>query len=115
MKEFFIKLFSIAITTLLTLTGLFFVFDNYLSDKIDEKITDKNYIENLSKTLRPFLIFDQNEIIIYDHGAETYIDSIKVFSINPTHLTKIIIYPNQYLQLAPLLESLGPDIYNNLL
>ena len=106
-KDFLVKL----ITVFIGVTSLFLVFDNYLSDKINDKITNKDYIESLSKTLRPFLLFNQNEIITYDHGAEAYIDSIKVFSINPTHLTKIIIYPNQYFQLTPLLEFLGPDIY----
>jgi len=89
----------------------FFTLQNHLDTTIENKITDSDYIETLSYSLRPFLIFDQNEITLYDHGAKAYIDSIKVFSINPTHLTKIVIYPNRYFQIAPLLESLGPDIY----
>lgn len=42
-----------------------------------------------------------------------YIDSIKIHAIDPTYLKKIIIYPNRYFQIAPLLESLGPDIYDS--
>lgn len=96
---------------IIALVVLFFAFDNYLYDKIDSRIKDPDYIEKLSKTLRPFLIFDQNEIVIYDHGAMTYVDSISVRAINPTHLTQIRLYANSYLQLAPLIESLGPHIY----
>ena len=112
MKDFLIKFFVGAISTVLGIISIFFVFDNYLSDKIDEKITNPEYIRSLAKTLRPFLIFDQNEIFIYDHGVTTHIDSIKIHSINPTHLTEIIIYFNKYFQTAPFLESLGPDIYD---
>ena len=79
-KEFFIKLLY-GIAAIVGIASLFFVFDDYLSNKINEKITNKDYIKNLSITLRPFLIFDQYEIITYDHGAVVYIDSIKVHEI----------------------------------
>jgi len=112
MKDFLIKFFVVAITTVLGIISIFFVFDSYLSDKIDEKITNPEYLRSLSETFRPFFLFDQNEIIFYNHGAKTHIDSIKIHFINPTHLTEIIIYFNKYFQTALFLESLGPDFYD---
>ena len=99
----------------------------FLMNRVDEKLNDEKHIRAISKRIAndndflgtiskkvrsSFLIFDQNEIITYDHGAKAQIDSIKIHSINPTHLTKIIIYFNKYFQNAPFLQSLGPDIYD---
>ncbi len=109
--EFFIKLLSVS----LVLASLFLIFDNYLNDKIDDKIASN--IERSSKSIRPFLIFDENEIPIYDHGAySNYIKDIKVeFKIRNDSIKvieTIIVYPKQYLQIAPLLEPLGADRYD---
>lgn len=111
MKEFFIKLLSIAISTWIGIASLFFVFDDYLSDKIDEKINNPNYVKLLSITLRPFLIFNGNEVIIYDHGASAFIDSLQVISRNNEEILSVIIYPKKHFQTAPLLESIGSDRY----
>lgn len=34
--------------------------DNYISGKIEEKLTDEAYINSLAKTLRPFAIFNKD-------------------------------------------------------
>ena len=109
--EFFIKLLSV----FLVLASLFLIFDNYLNDKIDDKIASN--IERSSKSIRPFLIFDENETRVYDHGAySNYINEIKVeFKMRNDSLKvieTIIVYPKQYLQIAPLLEPLGADRYD---
>ncbi len=61
--------FVIAITFFITA-------DNYINNQIEAKITDKKYMDKLSKVLRPFSTFDFNGTITYDHGGESYIQKI---------------------------------------
>ncbi len=102
----------------LTLIGLiiaFITFDSYINNQIDEKITDTEYVKKLSKTLRPFLIFDNSGVVTYDHGAGKFIDSINVkyFPYDTTQggnlgwPKKIMIYTNQFLTTSPLLDYIG--------
>lgn len=79
--ESFFRDYKTTLGFTLTLIGLviaYITFDNYINAQIDGKITNKEYIQKLSKTLRPFLIFDNNGLVSYDHGASKFIDSINV-------------------------------------
>ena len=96
----------------------FIVFDDHINSLINKQINNQEYIEKLSHSLRPFLIFDQNEIKLYDHGADKFIDNIKTkfhesFMANQdVFVDTIFIYFNKFFQTAPLLESIGPLNYN---
>lgn len=103
-----LKFFGVITTIVLG----FFAFDTYLESKIEDKITDDSYISEIAKTLRPFLIFDNNGIVKYDHGAEKFIDSIKIEYLEGEWVDKIIIYCNTYFQEAPLLNIIGVYHYS---
>ena len=49
--------------------GFFIGADSYISNKIEDKITDTAYINNLAHILRPYVIFNKNGVIQYDHGG----------------------------------------------
>jgi len=66
------------ITLVATLLGAFITFDNYINNQIEEKITDSNYINRLSKSLRPFLVFNDQGVVLYDHGADEFIEKINI-------------------------------------
>lgn len=90
----------------------FIVFDDYINSKIQKKLTSEEYISNLAKSLRPFLIFNQKGTILYDHGAAKYIENIAVeLGTDQERVKKITITMTEYLQNEPLLECLGPDQY----
>ncbi|MCP4269902.1 MAG: hypothetical protein GY777_30740 [Candidatus Brocadiaceae bacterium] len=98
------------------LFGFLFGINEFLDNKIENKITDNDYVYKLSKTLHPFCIFNRKGIINYNHGVyDVYIDDIKVINQklqtnkNDKTLGKITIYTKEYLQMAPLLEYIGPN------
>ncbi len=98
-----------SIITILVILGGLFAFNDFLNNRIDNRINDAEYISKLSKSLRPYLIFNQNGSIVYDHGAESLLDSISVdfiLNFNMDKPIKIIIYPKKFLKVKPLLECL---------
>jgi hypothetical protein len=100
------------LTVVGTVILAFFALDQYLDDKIENKITDDTYIGELSRTLRPFLVFDNDGIIKYDHGALTFIDSIRVKHTTDRWADTINIYTKSLLQEAPLLQFIGAYLYS---
>ena len=96
------------ITLIIGLLGIFFTFDNYINNQIENKINDNNYIESLTKSLRPFCVFNESGIIVYDHGAAEF---IKEISFNKKEET-ISIEVNQFFQHTPLLITIGANQYS---
>ena len=62
--------------SILGIIVLFISVDSYLDNKIEQKITDTDYIKNLSNKLRPFLLFDEQGVVTFDHGAYEKIKNI---------------------------------------
>lgn len=93
---------------IVTIVTIFVTADGYIDTKIERKITDTSYISKISKQLRPFLIFDGNGVVQYDHGAENKIKAINV------DLTKNIIEIEtcEFMQLAPFIFSVGASTYS---
>ena len=106
-----ISFFSIIIGIIVALI----VFDTYIYDRIDKKINDESYLSKISKTMRPYLIFDENEKYIYDHGALDHIENIEIVKHTDKDeilVEKIILTLKKYYQTAPLIECIGPLSYS---
>ena len=100
------------VSAMTTFFFIYIAFDTFVYDRIDQRIKDPTYIQELSKTLRPFLMFNQQGIIIYDHGATKFVDSINVIiSFNKNYkinsINEIKVYCNHFLHTAPLLDYIG--------
>ncbi|MDO9264171.1 MAG: hypothetical protein Q7U02_09405 [Desulfosalsimonadaceae bacterium] len=93
---------------LVTVIGLFITADSYLDSKIERKITDTAYIRELSNQLRPFLLFDEQGIVTFDHGADKKIKDIDVDLKNKN----IVIETSEFFQNAPFLIAVGADTYS---
>jgi len=93
---------------LATIIGLFITADSYLDSKIEQKITDTAYINKLSIQLRPFLVFDDQGIVRFDHGAY---DKIKNIEVNLNN-KNIIVETNEFLQNAPFIIAVGAETYS---
>ena len=91
-----------------TILALFITADSYLDSKIEQKITDTAYIKKLSNQLRPFLIFNDQGVVTFDHGAYEKIKNIDVNLKNKN----IIIETTEYLQNAPFIIKFGADTYS---
>jgi hypothetical protein len=103
--------------TITVLSGLVIVLSffmaatNYINSEIEKKITDETYINKLSKTLRPFAIFDLNGAIQYDHGAEKYIEKIEIKKKENGDISTIKIITRVFLQNPPILNYTGYENY----
>ena len=75
-----IKISISLVLSVFAIIGAIIVFDHFFDKQIDEKINSPEYIEKISLTVRPFLLFNKDNQIIYDHGALQYIDSLKIES-----------------------------------
>jgi len=100
------------LTVLGTIVIIYFGVDQYLDSKIENKITDDSYISQLSKTLRPFLVFNNDGVVIYDHGGLNFIDRIKIKHTDNRWADTIFIYSKTFLQEAPLMEFIGSYLYS---
>ena len=99
------------ISGILIVIGFFIGADNYISNKIEKKITDESYINKLARVLRPFVIFDKKGVIQYDHGGERYIEKIEVQKKKDGDFESIIITTKEFLQNPPILIYIGYDNY----
>lgn len=95
----------------IVLISFWIAIDDYINNQIDERITDKDYILSLSKTLRPFSIFNHDGIIIYDHGGEEFISNIEFIHTEVENVERIILETKTYLAGAPLLIQIGTSNY----
>ncbi len=110
----FLDIFKISLVVLSIIVAII-VLDDFIDNKIDNKISDSEYISSLSHRLRPFLIINNKNNVVYDHGAMSFIDSISIktdliegFLESPID---IIIYPKEFLKFKPLVECLSPINY----
>lgn len=100
------------LSALIMVVGFFIAADGYINNQIENKITDETYIRKLSKTLRPFAIFNEQGVITFDHGGEAYIKTISVKKKPDGSLDSIEIETKGYLQNAPILIYLSNEDYS---
>jgi hypothetical protein len=96
------------IGSIAVIVTIFIAVDGYIDTKIERKITDTTYISKLSKQLRPFLIFDENGVVQYDHGAESKIKDISV----DFDKESIVIETSEFMQLAPFIFTVGSETFS---
>jgi len=99
------------VLAVIAIITFYFTGSSYISNKIDEKITDNTYINNLAKVLRPYSIFDKDGTITYDHGGERYIKNIETIKNEKGEFESVIITTKDYLQNPPILTYIGYDNY----
>jgi len=97
-----------AVGFVILLFGSYHGFNSYIDWRIDNRIKNSDFMHELARHVRPSLIFDDNESIIADMGANQYISDIKVSRPNKKNVL-IIISPNEYLGVEPVLEALDAE------
>lgn len=92
---------------------------NYLSSNIDKQIEDKFndpiFIRQVAEQIRlPFMIFDENERVTVNSGAEKYVESVKIIRKTITDRTTepfdiidtITIVCKKFLLIQPVIQCL---------
>jgi hypothetical protein len=77
----------------------------YIDYRIENKITDDKFLKELSHSIRPTVVFDQNNSILANMGAMEYIEDINVV-VEDGEPKKIVLSPKVFLGVAPILECL---------
>ena len=86
------------------------IFYNSINSKIEEKINDPTFIKKVASEIQlPFLIFDENERIVYDNDAYNLINSIKVQK-EKQEIVSITISPKKFMQIPPIIENMNSQL-----
>jgi hypothetical protein len=82
--------------------------NSYIDWRIENRIKNADFLREVARRVRPSLVFDDKGSIIADMGAIQYISDIKV-SEDAKDSIQIIIIPNEYLGIEPVLEALDAE------
>lgn len=99
---------TILAVTAIALIGGYHAVINYVDKRIEDKINDQRFINKMAQNIRPSAVFDENDSILADMGAMTFINDIKVNKRGNNQL-EIIISPKEFLGIAPILSSIDSN------
>lgn len=99
---------------ILAIIGTVFGLDAYVNHKIDRRVSDEAYLKRLAERIRPSVIFDANESIIYDGGGMRHLESLTVQAGSETNDPPftIVVTPKKHLAYAPLIDALGVNAFS---
>jgi len=105
----------IVITSVVTLIGgivtLFLLMRNGIDAKIEERISNPILLEKVAKKAQlPFVVFDENNKVIYDMGAYEYLNKLAVHRDEKGVIKEITISPKRFLTVAPIIECINENI-----
>jgi hypothetical protein len=95
------------IGALATVLGGLYAVHSYIDARIRSNIEDPAFIRQLSRSLRPSVIFDERGSILTDLGAMRYLRDIQV-QPQKAGIT-IVVSPLEHLGAEPVLEALDGD------
>ena len=99
------------IVSIFGLAASIYGFVKFIDSRVKRVIQEPKFLKDLSSSLRPFAIFDEQERILVDRGAMYFIESIEIRMNTSENLpNKIIVHPNQHLDQAPILIPLDTDM-----
>jgi hypothetical protein len=112
--DFIVKTITIGGTILAMIIAILYLQAD-IKTQIDEQLNNPLILEKIAKQIKPpFLIFDENERVIYNDGGEEYIDldNIKIkFDKRMKMIEAIIITTKKFLNIAPILSSIDSGVY----
>ncbi len=106
--EFFKAIWHILITFG---TGLALIYAAvaFIEYRVQSSVNSPEFLDNLSRRIRPYVIFDENESILVDMGGMDYLERIEVRKDKDGGFgpRTIIVTPKEHLAQAPLVERVG--------
>ena len=104
---------TVAFTTfgaIAAIIGLSFGVAKFVDWRIEQKIGEDSFIKKLAAATRPSLIVNEDNAILYDHGAMELLTSVTVTRGHEGLPEKIIVVPKRQLQICPLVQALDPEL-----
>jgi hypothetical protein len=106
-----VTILGVMITASALMFTIYISLDSKIDKKVEEKFKDPVFINKLAEEIKfPFVIFDEDNSVVVDTGAMSIIEKITINKKDGKEISDIIITPKKYLAIAPILESLNPDI-----
>jgi hypothetical protein len=88
-----------------TIFGLYHGLNQYIDARIYAKMSNPSFLKELSRSIRPSVVFDEKQSIVADIGAMTYLEKI-VIKKGDNDTLKIFVTPKEYIGIEPVLEAL---------
>jgi hypothetical protein len=103
-----VKAIGTVLATGVGIIGLYHAFNMYVDARVTERIHDPRFLTEISRSLRPAVVFNSRETILADLGAMAKLKSISVTTGGDRSNQSFVITvePNEYLGVEPVLESL---------
>ena len=94
--------------------GVAFAVHEIVDRRIEYAMNNEQFIRKVAMHVRPYAIFDANEVIHHDGGAGQYLYLEKIKVETGTRKgsiidVKIIVTPKHHLAYPPLIETLGAE------
>lgn len=103
-----LKRISALIVSIAAIFGIYHGLNLYIDARILEKISNPSFLRELAMSVRPSVIFDENDSVVADSGAMTYISQIAVTKGEKDSLM-IVVKPYRYIGTEPILEPLDGE------
>lgn len=94
-----------AIAVLAMVFGAYHGLNWYIDYRIDNKISHPEFRSSVARSIRPSVIFNENNSILADMGAMAFIDNINVDK-HDRGLITITVTPKKFIAVPPVLECL---------
>ena len=91
---------------IISMVAALFAIHLYVDWWMEQKIYGDEFVKKVAENLRPFMIFDEKENVLYDKGAGKYITNFQVHIKKDGEPGRITITPKEHLAYSPILESL---------
>lgn len=100
------------IGTIITIVAAIYGFIRFIDWRIERKIYEEPFLRKISASLRPLVVFDENDSILLDQGAMEVLEKIEVLhQAGDGNLpAEIVIHAKRHLAHAPLLQTLENEL-----
>ena len=100
-----LKRTSALLAAIVLVFGTYRAFTAYVESRIRATIETPAFLEELSRRLRPAVVFDDAGSILADMGGMKYIGDIRVSKAADGHL-EVLVSPTEHLGVEPILQPM---------
>lgn len=98
-------------TIIVAMFTIFSYYNSSIEKRIDSKLNDPTFLRKVADEVRfPFVIFDEDKSVIVHANTMKHINKIEIYKEERQEVSRIVITPNQYMAIPPVLESLNAQM-----
>ena len=102
----------LAVSAIAGLLAILYAVDTYFDWKIENKVSDLDFVRKVASQVRPSVIFDSRGSILADTGAMQYLEKITVeFDTVGKKPGKVTVRPKQLMPHPPIITGIDGIFY----